>query len=336
MVLAGNDLKSGLFKLTLDSLPDGILLIDAERNLIYHNERFREMWRIPSELLEAAKSKDLVSFASSQVEQSSAFISKVESLYVSNESYEDELLFKDGRIFKRRSESFSDEHFGRARIWIFTDITDQKKAEEAIQHHSDHLELLVQERTAELLRKQQELIDSNEKYRSLSDASSEGIAITEQGVILESNMALDSMLGYEPGELTGLAVTHLVPPDQQNLVKGKMESGSEKAYRTRSVRKDGTEFPVEVHGKMFEYRGQMARVAAIRDLTQQQKAEEEIQMLSGLLPICSRCKKIRDDQGYWNKIESYIEKHSDARFSHGMCDECMERMYGREAWFKKK
>ncbi len=61
---------------------------------------------------------------------------------------------------------------------------------------------------------------------------------------------------------------------------------------------------------------------------------KEIETLSGLLPICSSCKKIRDDKGYWNQIESYIEKHSSAQFSHSICDECTEKLYGDETWYK--
>ena len=57
------------------------------------------------------------------------------------------------------------------------------------------------------------------------------------------------------------------------------------------------------------------------------KAMEEIKVLSGLLPICSSCKKIRDDKGYWNQIESYIQEHSEAKFSHSICDECAEELY---------
>jgi hypothetical protein len=52
----------------------------------------------------------------------------------------------------------------------------------------------------------------------------------------------------------------------------------------------------------------------------------QIQTLSGLLPICSWCKKIRDDQGYWKQLESYIESRSGATFSHGVCPECAKRM----------
>ena len=49
--------------------------------------------------------------------------------------------------------------------------------------------------------------------------------------------------------------------------------------------------------------------------------------LSGLLPICASCKKIRDDMGYWSQVESYIQKHSEATFSHGMCPDCLRKWY---------
>lgn len=52
------------------------------------------------------------------------------------------------------------------------------------------------------------------------------------------------------------------------------------------------------------------------------KAISEVKVLKGLLPICSTCKKIRDDQGYWNQLESYIDDHSEASFTHGICPEC--------------
>ena len=58
-----------------------------------------------------------------------------------------------------------------------------------------------------------------------------------------------------------------------------------------------------------------------------QKALERVKTLSGLLPICASCKKIRDDQGYWNQIEAYIAKHSEAEFSHGICPGCARKLY---------
>lgn len=58
-----------------------------------------------------------------------------------------------------------------------------------------------------------------------------------------------------------------------------------------------------------------------------QDALEKVQTLSGLVPICANCKNIRDDKGYWNKIESYLQKYSEVKFSHGICPECAKKLY---------
>ena len=58
-----------------------------------------------------------------------------------------------------------------------------------------------------------------------------------------------------------------------------------------------------------------------------QEALSKVKQLSGLLPICASCKKIRDDKGYWNRIEEYIRNHSEADFSHGLCPPCLEKLY---------
>lgn len=58
-----------------------------------------------------------------------------------------------------------------------------------------------------------------------------------------------------------------------------------------------------------------------------QSALSKVKTLSGLLPICASCKKVRDDQGYWNQIEGFIATHSDAMISHGICPECSRRLY---------
>jgi hypothetical protein len=60
---------------------------------------------------------------------------------------------------------------------------------------------------------------------------------------------------------------------------------------------------------------------------QQRKAEELIQFLRGLLPMCASCKKVRDDKGYWRQVEQYIETHSNAMFTHSICPTCVEKWY---------
>jgi PAS domain S-box-containing protein len=70
-----------------------------------------------------------------------------------------------------------------------------------------------------------------------------------------------------------------------------------------------------------------AEVERERLITDLQTALTKVKTLSGMLPICASCKKVRDDKGYWNQIESYIHEHTDAEFSHSICPECARRLY---------
>jgi hypothetical protein len=58
-----------------------------------------------------------------------------------------------------------------------------------------------------------------------------------------------------------------------------------------------------------------------------QSALSKVKLLSGFLPICSSCKRIRDDKGYWEQIESYVREHSEVEFSHSICPECVKKLY---------
>ena len=63
------------------------------------------------------------------------------------------------------------------------------------------------------------------------------------------------------------------------------------------------------------------------DITELKQTIARVKTLGGLLPICANCKKIRDDKGYWNQLEGYIQDHSEAEFTHGICPECIEKLY---------
>jgi PleD family two-component response regulator len=90
--------------------------------------------------------------------------------------------------------------------------------------------------------------------------------------------------------------------------------------------------------KPFQVEEVLARVTTHITIRNQQKLLEahnmelqaalaKVKQLSGLLPICANCKKIRDDTGYWQQVEVYIESHSEADFSHGICPECTKELY---------
>lgn len=90
--------------------------------------------------------------------------------------------------------------------------------------------------------------------------------------------------------------------------------------------------PVVV-GQVLEQRDiAEAKLQAERDrerlIVELREALASVKTLSGLLPICANCKKIRNDDGYWTLVETYVEQHSDAEFSHGICPDCGTKLYG--------
>ena len=108
--------------------------------------------------------------------------------------------------------------------------------------------------------------------------------------------------GYETG-----AVDYLMKPIEPEIIKGKVRVFCE-LYRQKEIIKDQL--------KENGYKNVLI-----------EKQLGEIKVLRGFLPICSRCKKIRNDQGYWEAIEVYIRDHSEAEFSHGICPECIDSLY---------
>lgn len=86
----------------------------------------------------------------------------------------------------------------------------------------------------------------------------------------------------------------------------------------RNLQKDLEEANCELEHQIQEQR---------RLNSELQAALDNVNLLSGLLPICAECKKIRDDEGYWQRLEAYIETHSEVRFSHGLCPDCVKKLY---------
>lgn len=97
-------------------------------------------------------------------------------------------------------------------------------------------------------------------------------------------------------------------------------------------------FQAVKHGAQdYLFKGEPSAQAIVRTIryaierqrltTELKTALDHVKQLQGLLPICSVCKKIRDDKGYWNRIEAYISQHSEAQFSHGICPECAKVLY---------
>jgi len=119
---------------------------------------------------------------------------------------------------------------------------------------------------------EQALHESEDRYRILSDLTSEGVAILEDGIIVEANQAFAQMYGYSVSELVGKPVLELTIPEHSQEVADRMKSNQSDAYESISFRKDGSKIPIEIKAAPFVYKGRQMRVSRMRDLTEAHQA----------------------------------------------------------------
>lgn len=199
-----------------------------------------------------------------------------------------------------------------------------------------------------------DILRKSEKYlRDITASLGEGVyVLNENGETTFMNPEAEALLGWTEKELIHKNIHDIVHNrkvdgtpllfedcDMRNVIQtGNKFHSTEELF----IKKDGTSFPVSVHSMPLMEDGKIvASVTAFRDISVRkqwererekmiadlQKALSEIKTLHGILPICSFCKKIRDDKGAWQHLETYISVHTDADFSHGLCKECAKKHY---------
>lgn len=121
----------------------------------------------------------------------------------------------------------------------------------------------------------EELIrDSDERARALADASFDAIIFSDRGIFIDQNLTAEKMFGYSREELLGRPVTDLVTPEDRQRVEANILAGNEAPYELTALRKDGSNFPCEVRGRMFDYRGRRVRVASLRDVSNYRQVKQ--------------------------------------------------------------
>jgi PAS domain S-box-containing protein len=225
------------------------------------------------------------------------------------------------------------------------DITEQKLAEKELLRYS-----------SELAKKNAELRESEKEFRNLVEEAPLAISVVNKaGEIEYINKKNVEIIGYTRYETPTLeswwSLAYPDPEERKKItavwgdIQHRVLSGENVGTAERMIIcKDGTTKDVELR---FSRAGGKILVI-FNDITERKRAEKELQRyaseleksnkelqealvkvktLSGMLPICASCKKIRDDKGYWSGVESYIARHSEVLFSHGICPECEKKMY---------
>jgi PAS domain S-box-containing protein len=215
-----------------------------------------------------------------------------------------------------------DEDVCTGAVIVVQDITELKKADERIRRQNTFL-------TA--------VIDALPHPFIVIDAETHGLKLAN--VAAYHGKLPEQMTCHELSHQASVPCSSLDHPCPLEKVKA---TGQPVVLEHKHYDVNGALRDVEVHGfpifdegkvvGMIEYSIDITdrnRVAQEREtlIADLQKALQKVKTLSGLLPICSSCRKIRDDTGYWSTLERYISEHSDAEFTHGLCPQCLKRLY---------
>lgn len=186
---------------------------------------------------------------------------------------------------------------------------------------------------------------NGEAYRLLFENSEDGMMLTApDGSVLDANPAACLIFGRTRDEILQAGREGLIDTSDARLallIEERQRTG--RAQGELAARyKDGSTFPIEISSVMFQNeRGQMRTCLILRDITRRKAVEEErerlilqlrealgrVKTLSGLLPMCAACRRIRDPLGSWHNLEVYIRNHTEADFSHGICPDCRRNLY---------
>ncbi len=151
------------------------------------------------------------------------------------------------------------------------------------------------------------------------------LAIDDDGGLVFFNNEFERVSGYSASELyDNPQIFELLIPDNANGFLS--ETGEQSEWNFRSS--NGVEKTIawsNPSGYLPIFGWKSWKVGL--DITELKQTMAKVKILGGLLPICANCKKIRDDTGYWNKLEAYIQEHSQAEFTHGICPECVAELY---------
>jgi PAS domain S-box-containing protein len=307
------------FRAVVEQSVDAIFIVNAEtKRVVEANPAFQNLLGYPQEQIMGLSIYDFIEADRADIDRTFEGILRGQGPVF----YERRYRRKDGSFVEIGGSSTPISFGGKKAICaIVRDITERKRAEKTLQ-------------------------ESEEGYRTVMEQSADGIYLVDVDTksIIEANRTFARMLGYTQEETQGMHNYQLVAATPENIDRKFQEivaSPSPLSFERTFRKKDGSLLDVWITVSVLSYRGKRVACGIIRDIAERKRAEKEreqlinelqealanIKTLSGLIPICAQCKKIRDDKGYWQQVEVYVREHSEAKFSHGLCPECTKLLF---------
>lgn len=157
------------------------------------------------------------------------------------------------------------------KVWFYEDAKAIKDENGKIQYFEGFVVDITKYKNSE-----DELKESKEKYRGLSEATFDSIFISEKGICVEQNQAAEKIFGYISEEAIGRYGTDWIAIEDRATVMKNMLEGYEEPYEVTALRKDGSTFPCLLRGKMMQYKGKNMRVTSLSDISQRKESEEAL------------------------------------------------------------
>jgi PAS domain S-box-containing protein len=319
IALAASELR---YAMLTESMSEGLLVVDNDDRILHVNSRICDMLGYSAGELIGQIAKDILLTSDNDRKL----------LEEKNRSRKSGVRDRYEMMLRRKSGEWLWAMLGGAPMYgadgtvvgsvgIVTDISERKAAETAL-------------RVSE--KKLHDLVVYSAGYICTHDLD---------GIFLSVNPSACARLGYSADEMIGQPIELFVWPDRRSMVTAYLEE-----LKVNDIASGYIKFSTK-HGEpvVWSYTNRVLRDAGetayvigyAQDVTEKlalekekeklieelKKTLSEIKVLSGMLPICASCKKIKDDHGYWHQIEAYISTHSAAQFTHGLCLDCQHRLY---------
>jgi PAS domain S-box-containing protein len=192
-----------------------------------------------------------------------------------------------------------------------------------------------------------EMREAKDHFELIFNTSPDAVTITRRsdGGFVGINDGFTVQAGFSRAEVIGKSILDIDiwknSQDRDKILTALNENRSCDNLEVAFQRKDGSHIVGLLSAKTIFLNGLPHIISVVRDITERkkkdealknlisklQKAIDEIKTLKGIVPICANCKNIRDDKGFWEQVEAYVSRHTEAQFSHSICPDCMEKLY---------